>query len=166
MAKRPCTTCAARGRWAVFLATGFGVGTVPFAPGTFGTLMGVPLYLLLSQASTALYVEVVVLLLVIGVIACGIAGDILGQHDHPAIVWDEMVGFLITMFLAPAGWIWIVAGFLLFRLFDIWKPWPARYIDSVWRSGIGTMADDVLAGVYACIALHGIVWSAMQFGYA
>jgi phosphatidylglycerophosphatase A len=165
MSENDCPDCAARGRWAVLLATGFGIGRAPFAPGTFGTLAAVPVYLALSHASTALYVEIVVLMFVIGAIACQIAGELLGEHDHPAIVWDEVVGYQITMFLAPAGWLWIAVGVLLFRLFDIWKPFPLRQVDRRWRNGFGTMSDDALAGIYACLALHAIVWSADSFGY-
>jgi phosphatidylglycerophosphatase A len=165
MRKRDCPDCRARGRWAVFLATGLGVGTIPFAPGTFGTLMAVPIYLVLSHASTALYAEVVLLLFVIGMVACQIAGDLLGEHDHPAIVWDEVVGFLITMFLAPPGWAWILVGFALFRLYDIWKPFPLRHVDRHWRSGFGTMADDALAGAYAWLSLHAVAWGAARLGY-
>ncbi|MDH5488293.1 MAG: phosphatidylglycerophosphatase A, partial [Gammaproteobacteria bacterium] len=79
-------------------------------------------------------------------------------HDHPGIVWDEIVGFLITMFMAPSGWVWIVLGFLLFRLFDIWKPWPIRQIERRIQGGLGNMLDDALAAVYAFVALQGVVW--------
>ncbi len=163
--KDNCPGCAVQGRLAVWLATGFGAGRAPFAPGTFGTLAAVPVYLLLMRASTVLYVEIVVLMFVIGVIACQMAGERLGETDHPAIVWDEIVGFQITMFLAPAGWTWIVAGFLLFRLFDIWKPFPLRQVDRRWRNGFGTMSDDALAGVYACAALHALNLGASELGF-
>lgn len=149
-----CTRCVAKGRWAVFLATGFGVGTVPVAPGTVGTLLAVPIYLLLSTANLLLYLEILVVLLVVGLVVCHTASAILGD-DHPAIVWDEIVGFLITMVAAPAHWVWLVAGFLLFRLFDIWKPFPIRQVQDRLHGGPGTMFDDVLAGVYAWLCLQG-----------
>jgi phosphatidylglycerophosphatase A len=76
-------------------------------------------------------------------------------HDHPGIVWDEFVGFWITMLAAPAGWLWLLLGFVLFRLFDIWKPWPIRVLDEKVESGLGIMLDDVLAGVYALLVLQG-----------
>ena len=107
-----------------FLAFGFGSGLAPFAPGTFGTLMAIPLYLLMMQLSLAPYLVVVAIVSVTGVWICDKSSKLLGVHDHGGIVWDEFAGFFVTMIAAPAGWIWIVIGFALFRLFDIWKPWP------------------------------------------
>ncbi|MEK6551600.1 MAG: phosphatidylglycerophosphatase A [Pseudomonadota bacterium] len=159
-----CTRCVAKGRWAVFLATGFGVGTVPVAPGTVGTLLAVPIYLLLSTANLLLYLEILVVLLVVGLVVCHTASAILGD-DHPAIVWDEIVGFLITMVAAPAHWVWLVAGFLLFRLFDIWKPFPIRQVQDRLHGGPGTMFDDVLAGVYAWLCLQGLILLSVRFDW-
>ncbi|MEK6770211.1 MAG: phosphatidylglycerophosphatase A [Pseudomonadota bacterium] len=159
-----CTRCVAKGRWAVFLATGFGVGTVPVAPGTVGTLLAVPIYLLLSTANLLLYLEILVVLLVVGLVVCHTASAILGD-DHPAIVWDEIVGFLITMAAAPAHWVWLVAGFLLFRLFDIWKPFPIRQVQDRLHGGPGTMFDDVLAGVYAWLCLQGLILLSVRFDW-
>ena len=79
------------------------------------------------------------------------------MHDHPGIVWDEIVGFLITMYLAPVSWIWIVTGFALFRVFDILKPWPIRWLDEKVKGGIGIMLDDILAGIFAWVVLQIIV---------
>ena len=98
------------------LAFGFGSGLAPKAPGTFGTLLAVPLYLLLGQLLLLPYILIVVVAFVIGVYLCGKTATDLGVHDHPGIVWDEFVGFWITMIAAPAGWLWIVIGFALFRL--------------------------------------------------
>lgn len=140
------------------LAFGFGSGLAPKAPGTFGTLMAVPLYLLLSQLPLMAYVAVVVVAFIIGVYLCGKTADDLGVHDHPGIVWDEFVGFWITMFAAPAGVLWLVIGFLLFRLFDIWKPWPIKYFDQNIEAGFGIMIDDVLAGIYALVLLQALVY--------
>ncbi len=145
------------------LAQGFGAGRIPFAPGTFGTLTAVPLYLLLAGLTPTVYAAVVALLFGLGVWAADVAGRDLGAHDHPSIVWDEIVGYLITMFLAPAGWVWLVAGFLLFRLFDIWKPFPIRRIDRQLTNGLGCMLDDVLAGVYALAVLQGISYLSTSF---
>ena len=136
------------------LAFGFGSGLAPKAPGTFGTIAAIPLYLLLCHLSLPLYAAVLVLSFVIGVYLCGKTADDLGVHDHPGIVWDEFVGFWITMFAAPAGWAWLLLGFILFRIFDIWKPWPIRVLDKNMESGLGIMIDDVLAGVYALLILQ------------
>lgn len=136
------------------LAFGFGSGLAPKAPGTFGTLMAVPLYLVLSQCSPLIYALIVLIAFIVGVYLCGKTADDLGVHDHPGIVWDEFVGFWITMFAAPAGILWLIAGFALFRLFDIWKPWPIKILDHRIESGFGIMIDDVLAGIYALAILQ------------
>jgi len=159
-----CIRCVVKGRWSVFMATGFGVGTVPIAPGTVGTLLAVPLYLVLSPVSLLLYLEILAVMLVVGLVVCQTASGILGD-DHPSIVWDEIVGFLITMFAAPRHWVWLIAGFLLFRLFDIWKPYPIRLIQDRVKGGPGTMFDDVLAGVYAWLALQGLILLAGGMGW-
>ena len=140
-----------------FLAFGFGSGRVPVAPGTFGTLAAIPVYILLHSVSLPVYAGVVVVMFVLGVWLCQVTERDLGVHDHPGIVWDEIVGYLITMVMAPAGWPWMVAGFLLFRLFDIWKPFPIRQIERRVRGGFGNMLDDALAAVYAWVALQAIV---------
>jgi phosphatidylglycerophosphatase A len=139
-------------------ALGFGLGAAPFAPGTFGTLLGIPVYLLLAAWPLIGYLLAVAVLCLIGVVLCHITARALGVHDHPAIVFDEVVGFLVTMTLAPAGGWWLAAGFVLFRLFDIWKPWPIRWIDRRVHGGVGIMLDDVLAGVCALLVLQLIVW--------
>jgi phosphatidylglycerophosphatase A len=135
-------------------ALGFGLGAAPFAPGTFGTLLGIPVYLLLADLPLAGYLVAVAVLFLVGIAACHVTARALGVHDHPAIVIDEVVGFLITMMLAPPGGWWLAAGFALFRLFDIWKPWPIRWIDRRVHGGVGIMLDDVLAGVYALLMLQ------------
>jgi len=140
-----------------FFALGFGSGLVPVAPGTVGTLMAVPLYLLLIQLSPGAYLLFLLLAFVLGIALCGMTARQLGVHDHPGIVWDEFVGFWLTMFMAPTGWLWIVLGFVLFRLFDILKPWPIRLIDRRVAGGLGIMLDDVLAGIYGLIVLQIVV---------
>ncbi len=137
-----------------FLAFGFGSGLAPKAPGTFGTLAAVPLFLLLSHGPLSFYLGFLLVALLAGVYWCGRTARELGVHDHPGIVWDEVVGFLVTMFAAPAGWTWLVAGFVLFRLFDILKPWPIRWVDRRVQGGLGIMLDDVLAGLGAALALY------------
>ncbi|WP_101759074.1 phosphatidylglycerophosphatase A [Oceanicoccus sp. KOV_DT_Chl] len=136
------------------LAFGFGSGLAPKAPGTFGTLMAVPLYLLLNQLPLVIYFGIVVLAFALGIYLCGKTADDLGVHDHPGIVWDEFVGFWITMMAAPAGWQWLLLGFALFRLFDIWKPWPIKIFDQTMETGLGIMIDDVLAGIYALVIIQ------------
>lgn len=141
------------------IAFGFGVGTAPYAPGTFGTLVAVPLYWLLAPLTAPWYLGAVAILFAIGVWICGYVERVLGTHDHPGIVWDEIVGYLIAMFLAPAGWLWVAIGFGLFRLFDIWKPFPIRLIERRLRGGIGTMLDDAIAGLYAWASLHALLYA-------
>jgi phosphatidylglycerophosphatase A len=141
-----------------FLALGFGSGLSPLAPGTFGTLAAVPLYLLLQPVSLPIYLAITALLFVVGITLCDVSARKLGVHDHPGIVWDEVVGYLVTMTAAPAGWYWILVGFVLFRLFDIIKPWPIRFIDRHVEGGLGIMLDDLLAGLLAALLLQGGVW--------
>lgn len=139
-----------------FLACGFGSGAAPLAPGTFGTLVAIPVYLLMQPLALWTYLAVTALLFLIGIGLCETTARDFGVHDHGGIVWDEVVGYLVTMIAAPSGWVWIVAGFLLFRLFDILKPWPIRSLDRGVGGGLGIMVDDVLAGVYAAIVLKAI----------
>lgn len=141
-----------------FLGFGFGSGAAPFAPGTFGTVAAVPLYLIMSQFSLPIYAVIVVLSFIVGVWICQKVGDDLGVHDHGGIVWDEFVGFWITMFMVPNSWPWVLAGFILFRFFDIVKPWPIKWLDQKVAGGFGVMIDDVLAGVFAAICLHGLLY--------
>ena len=136
------------------LAFGFGSGLAPRAPGTFGTLAAIPLYLLLAQLPLEGYAAAVLAGFLVGVYLCGKTASDLGVHDHPGIVWDEFVGFWIAMIAAPPGWPWLLVGFALFRLFDIWKPWPIRRIDTGVRGGLGIMLDDVLAGIYALVVIQ------------
>lgn len=141
-----------------FLAFGFGSGLSPFAPGTAGTLAAIPLYLLLAQLPLWGYVAVLLLMSLAGIWICGESSRRLGVHDHGGIVWDEFAGFLLTMLAAPAGWMWIVVGFFLFRMFDIWKPWPIRLVDRDVPGGFGIMFDDILAGVYAWLVLQALAY--------
>ncbi len=140
------------------LAFGFGSGLAPFAPGTFGTLAAIPLYLLMQNLTLSAYLLVTGLVCVVGIWICGKSSDLLGVHDHSGIVWDEFAGYFITMIAAPAGWLWIVIGFVLFRLFDIWKPWPISILDKKVHGGFGIMIDDVLAGIFALVCLQLIYY--------
>ena len=141
-----------------FLAFGFGSGLAPKAPGTVGTLVAIPLYWLLSALPLWGYLAAVLLVSVAGIGICGASSRRLGVHDHSGIVWDEFAGFLLTMTAMPARWEWVVLGFVLFRLFDIWKPWLVGWADRhdgpAW-----VMLDDLFAGLFAAIvsvALAGL----------
>lgn len=140
-----------------FLAFGLGSGAAPKAPGTFGTLAAVPLWYLMAQTSLPVYLVLTLAAFVIGIWLCGRTSRDLGVHDHGGIVWDEFVGYWITMIAVPADWIWALLGFILFRLFDIWKPWPIRPVDRRVHGGLGIMLDDVLAGVFAALVLQGLI---------
>ena len=140
------------------LAFGFGSGAAPKAPGTWGTLAAVLIYWPLSQLSPEHYLLMLLVTSVMGIYICGQTAKDLGVHDHGSIVWDEFVGFWITMFAAPVGWVWVVVGFVLFRFFDIIKPWPISWIDKKITGGFGIMLDDVIAGVMAAAVLKGIAW--------
>lgn len=139
-----------------FAAFGFGAGAIKIAPGTFGTLVAIPFYILLQDLPLLMYISITAALFLLGVWLCQITTRDLGVHDHSGIVWDEIVGYLITMVAAPAGWLWIALGFALFRLFDIWKPWPINLLDRHVKGGFGVMIDDVTAGVYAWLVMQGI----------
>ncbi len=140
-----------------FLAFGFGSGLAPFAPGTFGTLMAVPLYhLLLQTQPLPVYLFILAVVCVAGIWICHKSSQLLGVHDHSGIVWDEFAGFFVTMIAAPEGWLWIIIGFALFRLFDIWKPWPISMLDKKVEGGLGIMLDDIVAGIYALVCLQFI----------
>ena len=139
---------------AQLLAFGFGSGLAPRAPGTAGTLVAIPLYLLIAQWSLLHYTLVVALAALLGVWFCGVASRQLQAHDHPGIVWDEFVGFWITLWAVPVKWQWVIVGFVVFRLYDIAKPWPVSLLDRKVGGGLGIMLDDMLAGVLACLTLH------------
>lgn len=126
------------------------------APGTFGTLVGIPLYLLLQNLPLVGYLAVTAALFALGVWLCHVTTHDLGVHDHPGIVWDEIVGYLVAMTAAPVGWLWLLAGFGLFRLFDVWKPWPIHLIDRHVSGGMGVMVDDIVAGLYAWLVMYGV----------
>lgn len=142
-----------------FLAFGFGSGLMPKAPGTWGTLAAFPLYLLLAHFAPVPYLIITVLTFILGVWICEKVSKDMGVHDYKGIVWDEIVGYLMTMFMAPQGLSWMICGFVLFRIFDIWKPQPIRYADEKVHGGLGIMLDDALAAVPAWIIMQGLVWS-------
>jgi len=146
-------SCFQPGRLHHWIAFGLGSGLIPRAPGTFGTLAAIPLYWLLSPLSAGPYLGVVTVLFGLGIWACGRTARDLGGEDPAAIVWDEVVGYLVAMTFAPAGWPWVLAGFVLFRVLDIWKPWPIRWLDRRVHGGLGIMLDDLAAGALAGLIL-------------
>ena len=139
--------------YAGFFAFGFGSGLSPFAPGTFGTLAAIPLYLILIQMSWPMYAWLVLIAFVVGVKLCDVTGGRLGVHDYGGIVWDEFVGFWITMFLISFTWQNVIIGFFVFRFFDIVKPPPIGWLDRKVSGGFGVMIDDVLAGFYSMLVM-------------
>ena len=138
----------------MWLATGLGTGLSPWAPGTVGSLLGVAAYPLLAGLPLPAYLGVVLVLAVAGVFVCDRAGKTLGIADHPGIVWDEIVGVLITLAGTPPSWQALVLGFALFRVFDILKPWPVATVDARVGGGLGVMLDDVVAALYALAILQ------------
>lgn len=140
------------------LSLGLGSGLLPWAPGTWGSLLALPVYLVLSPYGPLTYVAWVLLLLAVGIYLAGRTARALGVHDHSAIVIDEVVGMMVTLVWVRPGWFAVVAGFLLFRFFDIVKPWPIKRIDRDVGGGLGIMLDDVLAGIMAAIVLQGLLY--------
>ena len=133
----------------LFLAFGFGSGLAKKAPGTMGTVAAIPVYLLFVQADWLIYSMLTVISTIAGIWICGIAANKLAEHDFGGIVWDEVAGYLITMWLVPCTWQTVLVGFVLFRIFDILKPWPIKYLDHHVKGGFGIMIDDVLAAIFA-----------------
>ncbi len=145
------------------LAFGFGSGLTRKLPGTAGTLAAVPIYLLLRDLPLGAYLLTLTAAFAFGVFICHTASKKLGVHDHGGIVWDEFVGYWLTMLLAPPGWIWVLLGFIYFRFFDMLKPWPIGWIDKRVHGGFGIMIDDVVAAVPALLCLQLSVYLASIF---
>jgi phosphatidylglycerophosphatase A len=142
------------------IAFGFGTGLAPKAPGTVGTLLGLPLFWLVVAVAQDLPNQIIFLIatFLLGIWACGRTGRTLGVADHGGMVWDEIVAFALVLLFTPAGWLWMVLAFALFRLFDILKPWPIRLADTHFKSGFGVMFDDLLAALYAIAIIKGLQW--------
>lgn len=138
------------------IAFGFGSGLSPYAPGTFGTLAAIPIVLFVMQFGFVAHLSFAIFAALFGIYVCGESARRLNVHDHPGIVWDEITGFALTMLLVPANFYWIVAGFTLFRVLDIWKPWPIREADHSLGGGLGIMLDDILAGIFATAVLFAL----------
>ncbi len=145
-----------------FLALGFGSGLAPKGPGTFGTLIALPLFGLLLLLPEVSHLPILALLFLLGIPLCGITGRNLGVSDHGSIVWDEIVAFMLVLEFTPKAWEWWLYAFLLFRLFDIWKPFPIRTLDRQVHGGFGVMLDDLIAAIYAIAVLKGTQWWMMQ----
>jgi phosphatidylglycerophosphatase A len=142
-----------RGAFILFLAQGAYAGRSPIAPGTAGTLVGVLLYMGMSDLSPVLYGTLCVLFCFLGTFAAGRAEEMLGRKDSPSIVIDEITGYLIAMFMVPSTWVAVAAAFFVFRFFDIVKPPPLRRLEEL-PGGLGVMLDDIGAGIYTNIALQ------------
>jgi phosphatidylglycerophosphatase A len=137
-----------------FLAFGFGAGLLRWAPGTAGTVTAIPLALMARTLPPAAYATVVVLAFALGIWLCARTTSQLGKHDAGGIVWDEITGFMVAVALIPAELVWWAAAFVLFRVFDILKPFPVGWLDRRLGGGVGIMADDVAAGLYTLAALE------------
>ncbi len=142
-------------RCIVFCGVGFGSGLAPKAPGTFGSafaLLFVPIWLSLGFNLSLI---AIIIMSLVGIYICGQTAKVIDVHDDGRIVWDEFAGqsitFLPLLYLQQMNWMWVIAGFILFRIFDVWKPWPIRVIDRQVHGGFGIMLDDIIAGVWAAL---------------
>ncbi len=146
------------------LAFGFGSGLSPIVPGTMGTAVSILPFLAMAHLNLWVYLSITLLSVIVGIYLCGYACEKLGVHDHKGIVWDEFSGFWITMFAVPVmdngtiNWVLLGIGFVLFRFFDMVKPWPISWADKKVDGGVGVMLDDVLAGIAGCLVLHGLLY--------
>jgi len=142
-------------RCIVFCGVGFGSGLAPKAPGTFGSafaLLFIPIWLSLGFNLSLI---AIIIMSLVGIYICGQTAKVIDVHDDGRIVWDEFAGqsitFLPLLYLQQINWIWVITGFILFRIFDVWKPWPIRLIDRQVHGGFGIMLDDIIAGVWAAL---------------
>ncbi|RAJ95382.1 phosphatidylglycerophosphatase A [Aliidiomarina maris] len=140
-----------------FLSLGFGSGLAAKAPGTFGTIAAIPVVILASYLGHTGFAIATLLACIVGVYFCGYTAKAMGEHDHPAIVWDEIAGFMVAFLWLPISWQTLLVGFVLFRIFDILKPWPIRYLDKHVHGGLGIMLDDILAGLATLAILHALI---------
>lgn len=140
-----------------FFSFGFGTGLMPKAPGTFGTLPAIVLVWLFAPLDVAAYMGVVVFAVIIGIYLCGATAKAMGEHDAPAIVWDEIAGYMIAMIAVPVSWQSLLLAFVLFRIFDIIKPWPISWLDKKVDGGFGIMLDDIVAGFISLVLMHVVL---------
>jgi phosphatidylglycerophosphatase A len=141
-----------------FLALGFGSGLMPVMPGTFGSLAALPILYAMGFVSLQIFIVITVVSFLVGIYLCGKTASDLKAHDHGSIVWDEVAGMMVTFIAVPINPLSLLLGFLLFRFFDILKPWPISVFDRRVHGGFGIMIDDIVAGVIACACLHGILY--------
>lgn len=146
------------------LSLGFGTGLMPKAPGTFGTLVGIPAVLLFAPLGVNAYLGVVFAFALFGIFLCSETGKALKKHDDPAIVWDEVVGYMIALIALPITWQTLLLAFVVFRFFDIRKPWPISWLDKNLSGGLGVMADDVVAGLFTLVILHALMGAGLLPG--
>ncbi|GFO65840.1 phosphatidylglycerophosphatase A [Geomonas paludis] len=141
-------------KFVIISATWFGTGFSPFASGTVGTVGAIPFFLLLSGMPLWLYLLTTVAFTLFACWSAGFGEELWGEHDSGKIVIDEVAGYLVTMTAVPVTWQGVLAGFIMFRIFDILKPQPARWFDRSLKNGYGVVLDDIVAGIYACAATH------------
>lgn len=142
------------GSFAGFFAFGFGSGLARKAPGTFGTIAAIPFLFLLTQLPNLIHALTLLATFLFGVWVCQNTSKRLGVHDHGGIVWDEFVGLWATFYGLPLSWQNLILGFLLFRLFDITKPFPIKWLDQKVKGGFGIMIDDLIAAIFATLCLR------------
>ena len=147
-----------QGEWQRWVAFGFGSGLLPVAPGTAGTLIGIPVVILFQFLPTAVMLLGTLLIVVLSVWLAGAVTRQIGIEDHPSIVIDEIAGYVLAMTMIPLTWWTVIAGFLIFRLLDIFKPPPAGWLDRNCSGGFGITADDVVAGIYANLIMQGLLY--------
>lgn len=142
-----------------FLSLGFGTGLAKKAPGTFGTLVAFPLYFLIAEYDFYTELGIIAALLLLGIWLCDFTGKALGVSDHSSMVWDEIVAMMLVLTFTPHCYINYTVAFILFRIFDIWKPFPIRQCDAKIKGGFGVMFDDILAAVYTIISVKVLTWT-------
>lgn len=147
-----------------FLALGFGSGLSRWMPGTMGSLAAVPVFLLFQPLGLIWHLAIVLVALVAGIFICDWVAKDMEIKDPGCIVWDEFVGLWITYLMLPSQWYWVVIGFVLFRIFDIAKPWPVSWFDKELKGGLGIMVDDVAAGVYSLLCLQLLHFGGLKLG--
>lgn len=140
------------------ISLGFGSGLAPKFPGTAGTALAAVLFIQVPPIEWKLYLGIITVAFVLGIFLCAYTARALSVHDHPAIVWDEIVGFWISMFMVPRAWYWVLTGFIVFRVFDIVKPWPISLADKHVNGGLGIMLDDLIAGLFTLLLIQIILY--------
>ncbi|MGX5915074.1 phosphatidylglycerophosphatase A family protein [Aliidiomarina sp. Khilg15.8] len=139
------------------LGLGFGSGLAPKAPGTMGTVAAIPIVVLVALLGDVTFAVLTAVACVVGIYICGATAKAMGEHDHPAIVWDEIAGYMVAMLAVPVNWQTLLVAFLLFRVFDVLKPWPISWLDKRVHGGLGIMIDDVIAGLATLVIMHALL---------